>query len=235
MLELGRDYQFCLVKPILESMRFDMRNNTHSSTSQKLKLGNVLFEFHSFTFYKAGLWVYISTVVKTPPVYYSRTSPSTFFKVSPVLGSHPSFQISYFIQLYLKLSPIRIMLITSYITQLKTYLLDLPICLGRIEDYNMGVLVWHRYQWWCGWELGTAEQVFVPISKQVGSLPLSCFQQISTPPDSQYHSWAVIIPIFAKMFDWSQYLPFFQLKLCKSVICRKSAVLINNSAQQLSL
>ena len=55
MLELGRDYQFCLVKPILESMRFDMRNNTHSSTSQKLKLENVLFEFYSFTFYKAGL------------------------------------------------------------------------------------------------------------------------------------------------------------------------------------
>ena len=151
-LSLGEIINFVLLSQSSSQWDSTWETILTQALLRSLILGNVLFEFHSFTFYKAGLWVYISTVVKTPPVYYSRTSPSTFFKVSPVLGSHPCFQISYFIQLYLKLSPIRIMLITSYITQLKTYLLDLPICLGRIEDYNMGVLVlvWHRYQWWVG-------------------------------------------------------------------------------------
>ena len=55
---LGRHYQFCLVKPTPKSMRFDTRNNTHSSSSRKLiQWENFFFECWNCTFYKPGMFM----------------------------------------------------------------------------------------------------------------------------------------------------------------------------------
>ena len=65
----GGDYQFCLVKPgPKKSMRFDMRDNTHSSPSRKLNWENILFLKYNFVNFisMVCLWVCDYNVVKTP-------------------------------------------------------------------------------------------------------------------------------------------------------------------------
>ena len=65
----GGDYQFCLVKPgPKKSMRFDMRDNTHSSPSRKLNWENILFLRYNFDNFisMVCLWVCDYNVVKTP-------------------------------------------------------------------------------------------------------------------------------------------------------------------------
>ena len=66
-LSLGEIINFVLLSQSSSQWDSTWETILTQALLRSLILGNVLFEFHSFTFYKAGLWVYISTVVKTPP------------------------------------------------------------------------------------------------------------------------------------------------------------------------